>query len=142
MERILVLIFVVVELCNGQQSTCFSQQEFEKAYDDASKDYRDLKDKLFKSVHSGDCGIPKNSPIHGHFRSSHISPEILAHDEFATVCNIALKALRKNKTLSSAEFKSCLSKIVTSKYCTPLVTTCTFSSTRLVMHHKMNFIYF
>lgn len=128
-----ILILLLIGLSNGQhgrESSCFSQQEFEIAYENALIKYRDIENKLLESINSGEFGIPRNSPIYHHFASSHISPEILAHDEFANVCNIALKVLLQNYTLT--EFKKCLPSVVTSKYCTPLPTNCKVDETRLV----------
>lgn len=133
MPKKLYFLFLLIGLSNGQQSACFSQQKFEKAYDEALINFQNLEDKLFKSVHSGDCGIPKDSPIYAHFQSSRLSPEILEHDKFATVSNIALKVLQSEKSYRMKAFRACLSNIVTSKYCTPLSSSCTVAETRFVI---------
>lgn len=136
MVKILIILSLIVAFTNGQNKTCFSQQEFEKAYEDESKNYRDYQLKL-KSVDDKKCGIPESSSIFAHFHSSFLSQEILEHDFFATVTNSALKTLRNGKNFTRSEFRACLSNIVTSKYCKPLQPICTFGVTRFVACHDL-----
>lgn len=125
------LFFIILLLkSNAQESPCFSQQEYESAYNEALCSYNTLESDLLEGVLSGKYGISKTNPIYDHFKSLHIDYEILAHNKFATVSNIALKWLRSKQNYTRAQFKLCLSKIVTSNFCTPLQSNCSISDTK------------
>lgn len=130
--KIVLAIFVIltVDKFNCQESECFSQSEFESAYNESLINYLNLEGSLLESVRSGQLGIDTKNPIFNHFKSSKIRHEARNQDQFASVCNMALKVLRKNKNYSRQKFQNCSAKIMTSKFCTPIKVSCNSSDTK------------
>ena len=125
MKKIFRIVFFILisDFVIALLKPCFTQQEFETEYQKALENFRTFESNLSESVDIEGIGIPESSPLAKHFASSHISPEIFAHNEFATVVNIVLKHFRTENDYSSAEFKECLSKIST-QFCPKLKENC------------------
>lgn len=128
MEKILILLFcgLLLILNIYGENTCFTQEQFEEAFKNTFNRYEYLEDLLLHDIdlHVNGTTLDPNDPIYNHFKSADISWDILSSDKFAVVANIVLKELIKGKNYTRDEYISCLKKIVTLKFCTPIKVNC------------------
>lgn len=133
MKRICLLLFqflLLSKLVKCDNSTCFTQEEFESAFLTAFNNYENLEESILETLNLKNATLNKLDTIYHHFHSRQISWDTYSRHKFAIVSKTVIKDFVAQRNYSLTEIRNCFNSVLTHNFCTPLPVNCNFTTTK------------